>query len=491
MMAGLSSALSSALSGLLVTAGQSALVSKNVTRAGDANFSRRDVELSLARDGTVRLGTYSRSADQGLQDQVLRTSSQVGHREVNFDALSKLTSLIGDPQDDTSITSSVFKLQQSLRSFQNNPSNKISAETAVADSQTLVSRLNTASNLNITIRREANEGIEQSVQTIRQLLTDLEGADTSIRTGKPGTEIYNDDLDKRDSILRQLSNQVGLRSVAKANGGIALYTDSGITLFDGAPRVVEVRPSGLLLPGSSGSMVFIDGVQVSGSNSKMPIVEGILAAQIKVRDEITVVFQTQLDETARSLITLFAESDQNTPSVLPPATGLFTYSGSPGIPTAATHTAGLAGQITINRLFEKGQGGNPQYLRDGGANGTAYIYNIEGQSGFQDRLAELVDALDAPFNFSPSAGIETPSSLKEFTERTASHLTLKKANASIALDQARADKQRWTDASLRATGVNLDEEMASLLSLEKSYQASARVMTTIDQMFATLIEIVR
>ena len=35
-------------------------------------------------------------------------------------------------------------------------------------------------------------------------------------------------------------------------------------------------------------------------------------------------------------------------------------------------------------------------------------------------------------------------------------------------------------------GVNLDEEMTSLMSLERSYQASARLISTVNQMFDSL-----
>jgi flagellar hook-associated protein 1 FlgK len=39
--------------------------------------------------------------------------------------------------------------------------------------------------------------------------------------------------------------------------------------------------------------------------------------------------------------------------------------------------------------------------------------------------------------------------------------------------------------------VNIDEEMSILLNLEKSYQASARIMTSVDAMFNSLLEAVR
>ena len=39
-----------------------------------------------------------------------------------------------------------------------------------------------------------------------------------------------------------------------------------------------------------------------------------------------------------------------------------------------------------------------------------------------------------------------------------------------------------------ASGVNVDNEMANLLTLQNAYSANARVLTTVNQMFTTLLQ---
>jgi flagellar hook-associated protein 1 len=39
------------------------------------------------------------------------------------------------------------------------------------------------------------------------------------------------------------------------------------------------------------------------------------------------------------------------------------------------------------------------------------------------------------------------------------------------------------------SGVNIDEEMAHLLSLQNAYAANARVMSTVKQMFDSLMQV--
>jgi flagellar hook-associated protein 1 len=43
----------------------------------------------------------------------------------------------------------------------------------------------------------------------------------------------------------------------------------------------------------------------------------------------------------------------------------------------------------------------------------------------------------------------------------------------------------------RITGVNIDEEMAAMLDLEKTYQASAKIIAAIDAMLGSLMEAIR
>ena len=61
--------------------------------------------------------------------------------------------------------------------------------------------------------------------------------------------------------------------------------------------------------------------------------------------------------------------------------------------------------------------------------------------------------------------------------------------------QAAATKEslhvRLTEKISNQTGVNIDEEMAMLLQLEHSYEASARIITAVDEMLATLLSVVR
>jgi flagellar hook-associated protein 1 FlgK len=64
------------------------------------------------------------------------------------------------------------------------------------------------------------------------------------------------------------------------------------------------------------------------------------------------------------------------------------------------------------------------------------------------------------------------------------------ANAATNLQQGQDTVVSALQQSLNnQSGVNIDTEMSNLIALQNAYGASARVMTTIQQMMATLLQI--
>ena len=73
---------------------------------------------------------------------------------------------------------------------------------------------------------------------------------------------------------------------------------------------------------------------MTGDGALMPLNSGNLVGLAKLRDEVTVDYQTQLDEIARGLIAAFAESDQSG-AAQPDMPGVFTFAGATGVPDHA------------------------------------------------------------------------------------------------------------------------------------------------------------
>jgi len=352
----------------------------------------------------------------------------------------------------------------------------------------LATALNDATSLVQQVRSEADADIADGVDRLNTLLSRFETVNNAIIKGTRSGADVTDDLDLRDQILAGISEQIGIRTVSRANNDMAIYTDSGVTLFETRPRTVTFSPTLSYSAGTSGNAVYADGVPITG-NGGMAASTGRLVSLTTVRDSIATTYQSQLDEIARGLIEAFAESDQSASS-LPDVPGLFTYPGAPAMPPSGAVLTGLAGSIKINPTIDLRQGGDPTRLRDGGAGdpgNPAYVYNSTGAAGFTERLQELLSGLSAQRAFDPAAQASPSASLVGFAASSASWLEETRKTANNEADYQTALLQRTSSALSKATGVNLDEEMTILLDLERSYQASTKLISTIDEMFGALL----
>lgn len=485
-MATLSTALNYALAGLSVSAAQSAVVSRNVSSAGDENYSRRTAEIvTLPGLGPIAF-EISRSSDRQLLDKLLSASSTAAGEQATLDALNRMSGLTGDPQDGVSIAALLGRLQDVLRSLEQNPSDPTLAGAVRAAARGVADKLNGDSAELTAIRNEADSGMAASADRISSLLAQFKIANDSVVRGQGTAGELSDALDQRDAVLKLLSEEIGIRTSLRPNNDVVIYAEGGAVLFEGSPRSISFTKADGLSPGMAGGALFIDGVPVTGSAATMPITGGRMSALAAVRDTLAPQFLLQLDQLAAGLISALSESDPQIPATLPTIEGLFTGTGT--LPSAAHSNDGLAGLIRINALADPDQGGSTLLIRDGGFGGPAYVRNVKGEAGFQLRIAELVDALDGNRSFGAWGGLGGTTSLKQYAALSASWVGAKRQDAHVMLDAATATRSRAANSLAQVTGVNIDQEMATLLDLEKSYQASSKVLATVNAMLGTLFE---
>lgn len=484
----LSVGLDVALSGLSTTAEQTAVVSRNVARSNDPYATRKTANVITTGNGGIRVSSVTRAANSALLEKMLSATSVAAGQKAVVDALNVLNGTVGDPEVDTSPAAVIQKLSDAIQQYASAPQDPIRAQSAVAAAHNLAVSLNDATRTVQDVRAQADAGMADSVNALNTLLGRLETINTEIVKGtRKGLDV-TDLLDERDSLLASISEEVSIRTIDRENGDIAVYTDSGVTLFDISARSVTFNRTMIYTPGSTGNAVYVDGVPIAGGAGVMLASSGRLTGMASIRDDAAVTYQNQLDEIARGLIEAFAESDQSAVPSLPDVPGLFTYPGAPAMPASGTLQVGLAGLIRINPSVDPAQGGNLTLLRDGGISGDpAYVYNTSGGSAFADRLNQYVTELSQARPFDGAASLATGATLVNFASSSGAWLQETRKAANSNADYANTVLERSSEALSKETGINIDEEMTALLELERAYQASTRLITTIDNMMRTLL----
>ncbi len=484
----LTAALDSARASLMASGIQSSTISRNIAGATAAGYSRKIAVLDNLPGAGVYVAAIQRAASSGLYDNVLVATSSSAKQSAIYNGLQTIASAtVDDTELDQSPTAQLNALKKALQQYANAPDNATLAQAAVTSAKDMATALNQATKTVQSVRAGADADMATSVTNINQLLTQFDKVNTAIVKGTIAGDDVTDYLDQRDSIVSKLSQEVGVSMTLRANGDAALYTDSGVVLFDKTARSVTFAATNIYTPGTTGNAVYIDGVPVTGANSVMPIKTGKLAGLAELRDKATVTYQSQLDEIARGLINTFKESDQ-TAAALPDVPGLFTYPGAPAMPASATISVGLAGSISVAASVDPALGGNPNLLRDGAISGNvAYKYNTTGNAGYSTRLQQLIGDMDASQPFDATTQGKPSGSLIDFASSSTSWIENLRKTADDSVTYQKTLLDRSTAALSNVNGVNMDDEMALMLQVERTYSASSKIISTVDQMLQSLL----
>ena len=479
-------ALGFAQSSLLNASSMSSLVSRNIANSTVTGASLKSANTIWSPNGDVTLGGVQRSTDAALSQRLLNANSDAAAQSAVSSALDTLNQTVGDPNNNASPAGLISQLSTSLQTLAASPSDLTTAQAAVAAARNLSDALNGATKTVQTARATADSTIANDVDSLNKSLGKFETLNAAIVSGTlSGTDV-TDQLDERDQLISSMSKLIGITVTTGANNNVSLFTDSGVTLFQGTPRTVTFTPTSTFAPGVTGNAVYIDNTPVTGPNSPMPIQSGEIAGATQARDSSAVVYQSQLDEMARSLITSFAESSVSANPAT--AAGLFTYPGAPALP--ALGQPGLAGSISVASSADPTKGGNAFLLRDGGIAGVAYSANTTGAAGFTGNIQNMIDALSSSQAFAPAAGLASTATLADYSAASAGWLGAERQTATNNVNYQNTIVQTTSQALSNKTGINIDNQMMTMLNVEQSYQASAKLLTTIDTMYSSLFAVI-
>ncbi|CAM5463263.1 flagellar hook-associated protein 1 FlgK [Aquamicrobium terrae] len=475
----LSTALNIAQSSLRATSLQTSVVSRNVSDAHDPDYARRAAVVASMAPG-ARVVEIQRSANEQLFRQYVAALSAWSGQSTLSSGMDRLQLAVNGADNSASASTAIGALQQALQFYATSPSNQSLGQSVIVAAQQVVRTLNDGTQALQDFRTQTDGEIATAVGELNNLLGQFEAANRAVVNGtRAGTDV-SDALDQRDAILKKIAEYVPVSTFTRGDNDMVITTGDGTMLFETVPRTVSFTPSSGYAAGAQGNTIYIDNVPLSAGPANSAEANGKLAGMLQLRDGVASTMQAQLDEIARGLITAFAEGDP------PDAAGLFTWSGAPAIPSSGTLVDGLAGQIRVNAAAAN----NPSLLRDGGINGAAYVVNSDGSS-YADLLIAYSERLDEPMDFAPSAGITVTSSVTSYSANAIGWFEGVRQRAQVAADNKEALAARTAEALSNDTGVNVDNELALLLDLEHAYQASARVLNTVNQMLDSLLEAVR
>lgn len=481
------------------TGAQSSVIANNISNVNTPGYVREIADQVTTAYGGSEVVSISRQANAALLDQLNAATSDSAAQTAISSGLSTLAATVNDSATATSSSGALQNgnapsamlgnLQSALATYQASPSSTAAAQAVLTAAQSLTNSLNAGAQSVAQVREQADQDMASSVGTINNLLGQFQKANSAVVSGLQSGADTASAESTRDSILTQLSQQLGVTTTTNSNGSMSIYTDSGVTLFQNTPQTVSFTPMAAFTPTGAGGAVTIGGVPITGASAPMAIQSGALAGYAQLRDVIAPQYQSQLDQIAGGLVSAFAETDQSANPTQPALPGLFTAPGLTSVPSAA-NVGGLSASIEVNPNVVPSAGGSLNLLRDGGVSApgnAAYTYNTTGSASYTGRIQQLSAALTANQSFAANAGLGASASLVGYASDSVSWLQSQNQTATDASNYQSSLVSQASAALSNATGVNLDTEMTNMLNIENSYSSTAKLLTTVNTMFSALL----
>lgn len=230
-------ALNTALSALSVNQKSLAVLSQNIANANNPEYSRKVMnQQAVYLQGTggagVSITDIGRKVDDYLQKAVVSQGSDYGRTEVVANYTEQLQVLLGKPGSQNSIYSDVTSFFNSLQQLSQTPENASLRVGAVDAGKSLARNMAALANGIYDMQYSVDQGISQSLGTVNKDLQEIYTLNASISSNKLLGRSTSELEDRRDTMLREVSNYIDVQTYMQSNGVMNVFTAGGYSLVD-------------------------------------------------------------------------------------------------------------------------------------------------------------------------------------------------------------------------------------------------------------------
>ena len=492
-MPGLNASLYLGLSGL--QAQQSALnvVGHNIANVNTPGYTRQRAILSSglsAVEGDITYGQGSTvTSVQGIRDrflnlQISRETAKQSGAETRYAGVNAVATTLGDTGA-TGISAQIQAFFQSFQDLATQPESAALRTNVVGKAQAMISGLQTNYRALDDQRNNSDQAVAAMVGEVNTLTSQIAVLNQRISgEATPGSD--NDSRDQRQALTDKLANLVGINVVEDSKGEYQITLDSGAaTLVSGSASYDLVTKR----PGTDADNYLQVYSSMAGTTVDVTtgIKEGQLGATLDLRDNILVGFQAQLDQLAAGVASAVNSVHQTVNAVTGDKTNYFFQStaeanGSNGLPNSigaapalksgagwTTLYKGMVNLLSVNSAIVA----SPSLISAGaGAAGDNSKALALGQLG---TTADTVDVGSATASFTGAVS----ALVTDLGTQTQNYQTQSTTQQNLV-----SALQSQRDS---LSGVNLDEEASTMMTLQRGYQASARFISVINQLTDQLV----
>jgi len=422
-----------------------------------------DISTSIGEEGTgANVVAIQQAVNSMLNGQIVTQQSSSGYWSAQQSALQSLqtnlneflngtastSSTSSDTTSDTGLAGQLSSLFNDFQAVATSPTSISARQELISQAQTLSSTFNQVNSQFNATRTSLNSSLTNDVSSANQLLSGIAQLNGQISSAEFSGGTPNDLLDEQQQDLQNLAQLTNIQTSTGSNGAVDVSI-GGQSLVSG-DKVLDTLQTYDASGNGSGQLL----VQTATGGVDLTLTGGSIQGTIDTRDGELTTMQNSINMLASSLITQVNSVNS----------GGYSLTGTTG---TDFFTGTNASDISVNQSLVN----DPSLLQ---ASGSA---TASGDNTVALQLADLGSATQSNLNgqtFGDSYG-ETVAALGD---------ALSNANTQVTNQSAVSTMLSTQQSSV--SGVNIDQEMTNLMGFQRAYEASAELVTTVNQMMETL-----
>jgi flagellar hook-associated protein 1 FlgK len=449
-------------------------VGHNLANAGVEGYTRQRAHYSPlpptassigALGGGVRIDTIQRMGQSLVERRLDQDASDQHEAQARLNFLSQLEVVYTD--ESWGVSTGMTAFFNSFRDLSRNPGSLVQRAEVLARGEDLSRRFSSAADRIESLRSDLDAELSAHASEITQLSATVADLNREILDIESDVGVANDLRDQRQNVVRRIAELVQIRSHSDANGHTIVQMSSGHTLVSG-------RRSGILSteadPNNAGlAMIrYTDADGTKPANVTDSVIGGELGGKLNARDNVSGTALDQLNQLAFSLVSEINNQHQAGFSL---AAG-----GNPPINaqnffTAINAVGGAAQAITVN----------PALLANAGLIAASSTAN--GSPGNNENALAIAALEDVAIINGSRPHDHWSDQVRQIGDQV--------ARARRDSDNYDARMEQSTQIREALSGVSVDEELAELVKVQTSFEASAKVITTADEVLQTILNMKR
>lgn len=432
----------------------------NIANVNTPGYSRQRLNMESVdpiKDSTGQMSMgvranikIQRMYDQFLGFQINNENQSLGRWEAQKNSLERIE-MIFDETSNNGLSQSMGDFWNAWHEIVNNPSGHVERTELLAKSQTMTGMFNKIASDLEQIGKEIDINIKGTVDEINLLSRQAADLNQKIKQVEVDGHSANEFRDQRDVVLKEISNLIDINSFEDNQGNLIISTSGGHPLVEGVASyelTTETNADGhynVEWSDSDGNQTDITG-NISG---------GKLKGWIETRDVEISDYLNRMDSLAALIMTEVNDLHTDGYDLNNDLGGNF-FSGDSALNMAVSSAI----RADTDLIAAGSDSGDP------GDNGNALAIAELQNSVLIDNTT-----FDGYYN---SIVSDVGSSVKS------SEMNYNYQEAIVT----QLDNYRET-----VSGVSIDEEMINLVKFQHAYDAAAKLISTVDEMLATLINI--